>query len=107
MRTIPATRATLIFALEPVWASLFGAMAGEKMGPGAIGGAGLILAALFVSAFAARVCAHAGEGSGSFLKNKRTKKTFVFQCAALPHRASRVAEVFAYAASSRRSRTRT
>jgi hypothetical protein len=29
-------------------------MAGEKMGPGAIGGAGLILAALFVSAFAAR-----------------------------------------------------
>jgi drug/metabolite transporter (DMT)-like permease len=54
MRTIPATRATLIFALEPVWASLFGAMAGEKMEPGAIGGAGLILAALFVSAFAAR-----------------------------------------------------
>jgi drug/metabolite transporter (DMT)-like permease len=50
MRTIPATRATLIFALEPVWASLFGALAGERMSRGALVGAALILAALVVSA---------------------------------------------------------
>ena len=50
MRTIPATRATLIFALEPVWASAFGAAAGERMTVNAIVGAGLILAALVVSA---------------------------------------------------------
>ena len=50
MRTIPATRATLIFAMEPVWASIFGAAAGERMGPSAVAGAGLILAALVVSA---------------------------------------------------------
>jgi drug/metabolite transporter (DMT)-like permease len=50
MRTIPATRATLIFALEPVWASLFGAMAGERMPATALAGAALIMAALVVSA---------------------------------------------------------
>jgi drug/metabolite transporter (DMT)-like permease len=50
MRTIPATRATLIFALEPVWASIFGALAGERMGRGALAGAALILAALLISA---------------------------------------------------------
>jgi drug/metabolite transporter (DMT)-like permease len=51
MRTIPANRATLIFALEPVWAAVFGALAGERMGRGALAGAVLILAALVLSAW--------------------------------------------------------
>lgn len=49
MRSVPATRATLIYATEPVWAAGFGAAAGERMGLGAGLGAGLILAALLVN----------------------------------------------------------
>jgi len=50
MRSVPPTRATLIFATEPVWAAGFGALAGETMAPMAILGGGLILAALVVGA---------------------------------------------------------
>lgn len=42
-RTVPATRATLIYALEPVWAGLLGAALGEKMGAAAVVGASLIV----------------------------------------------------------------
>ena len=49
MSSVPATRATLIYATEPVWAAGFGAMAGERMGLGALVGSGLILAALVVN----------------------------------------------------------
>jgi drug/metabolite transporter (DMT)-like permease len=49
MRSVPATRATLIYATEPVWAAAFGAAAGERMGLGAGFGAALILAALLVN----------------------------------------------------------
>ena len=49
MGSVPATRATLIYATEPVWAAGFGAMAGERMGTSAVFGAGLILAALLVN----------------------------------------------------------
>ncbi|MEF9943057.1 MAG: DMT family transporter [Burkholderiaceae bacterium] len=44
-RTVSATRATLIYALEPVWAGVFGRIAGERLGPlGLLGGALIVLA---------------------------------------------------------------
>ncbi len=49
MRSVAATRATLIYATEPVWAAAFGALAGERMGPLALAGAALILAALMIN----------------------------------------------------------
>jgi len=51
MRAVPPTRATLIFATEPVWAAGFGLLAGETMPPGAILGGGLILGALVIGAW--------------------------------------------------------
>jgi drug/metabolite transporter (DMT)-like permease len=66
MRTIPATRAILIFALEPVFAALFGAVAGEHMGPGALAGAGLIMAALVLSALARKAPARPLRVAGDF-----------------------------------------
>jgi drug/metabolite transporter (DMT)-like permease len=48
-QTISATRATLIYALEPVWAGLFGAIAGEPMTPNIIGGSSLIVLGVMVS----------------------------------------------------------
>lgn len=48
---VSATRATLIYALEPVWAGVVGALAGEALGIGAIAGAGLIIAGVVVSQF--------------------------------------------------------
>jgi drug/metabolite transporter (DMT)-like permease len=54
LRTVPATRATLIFALEPVWAGLIGAVAGEQMGVfGVIGGA-MIVGSIAISGRGAR-----------------------------------------------------
>jgi drug/metabolite transporter (DMT)-like permease len=49
-RYVPPAQATLLYTLEPLWAGLFGAMAGERMGPLGLAGAGLILASLAVSA---------------------------------------------------------
>jgi drug/metabolite transporter (DMT)-like permease len=49
LRTVAPTRATLIFAMEPVWAGLFGAAAGERMGLVALIGAGMIVASIGVS----------------------------------------------------------
>lgn len=47
-RFVPPARATLIYTLEPVWAALFGTLAGERMGPAALAGAATILASLLV-----------------------------------------------------------
>jgi drug/metabolite transporter (DMT)-like permease len=47
-RFVPPTRATAIYTLEPVWAGLFGWCAGERLGAAALGGAGLIFAALVI-----------------------------------------------------------
>jgi drug/metabolite transporter (DMT)-like permease len=44
------SRATLIYTMEPVWAALFGNLAGEKMKGASIIGAILILASVLVSA---------------------------------------------------------
>ncbi|MEJ0047988.1 MAG: DMT family transporter [Rhodospirillales bacterium] len=50
MRRVPAPRAMLIFATEPVWAGLFGALHGEPMGLSTLLGATLIISALVVNA---------------------------------------------------------
>jgi len=49
-RTVPPARATLIYALEPVWAGIVGALAGEQMDRMQIAGAALIVLALVISA---------------------------------------------------------
>jgi drug/metabolite transporter (DMT)-like permease len=48
-QTVSPTRATIIYAGEPVWAGLFGRLAGEVLGPRAIAGACLIVLAVIVS----------------------------------------------------------
>lgn len=48
-RTVSPTRATLIYAGEPVWAGVFGRLAGERLGPLAIVGGALIVAGVLVS----------------------------------------------------------
>jgi drug/metabolite transporter (DMT)-like permease len=48
-KTVSATRATVIYALEPVWAGLFGRMAGERMTGLGLTGAALILLSVLAS----------------------------------------------------------
>lgn len=48
-KTISATRATVIYAAEPVWAGLVGRIAGERLPPLAIAGAGLIVLGVLAS----------------------------------------------------------
>lgn len=48
-RTVPATRATFIYASEPVWAGLVGRVAGERLPPVALLGAALIVASVIIS----------------------------------------------------------
>ncbi len=50
-RTVSPARATLIYALEPVWAALFGALAGERLGVGGAIGGGLVIAGALVGEF--------------------------------------------------------
>jgi drug/metabolite transporter (DMT)-like permease len=49
-RSVPPARATLIYALEPVWAGIAGALAGEHMGRMQVAGAAMIVLALAISA---------------------------------------------------------
>lgn len=48
-KEVSPTRATLIYASEPVWAGIFGRIAGDVLSPFAILGAGLIVAGVIVS----------------------------------------------------------
>ncbi|KQN04672.1 hypothetical protein ASE85_06615 [Sphingobium sp. Leaf26] len=48
-RTVSPTRATLIYAGEPVWAGIIGRIAGERLPPTALMGGLLIVAAVIVS----------------------------------------------------------
>lgn len=48
-RTVPPTRATLIYAGEPVWAGIVGRLAGEHFTPAGLVGAGLIVLGIIVS----------------------------------------------------------
>lgn len=51
-QTVPATRATVIYAMEPVWGGIVGALAGEVMTRGTVGGSALIVAGVLVSELA-------------------------------------------------------
>ena len=53
-RTVSATRATLIFALEPVWGGVVGALAGEPMTLAIVAGSALILLGVLVSEYRPR-----------------------------------------------------
>lgn len=48
-KSVSPTRATLIYAGEPVWAGIVGRIAGERLPAVALVGAGLIVAAVIVS----------------------------------------------------------
>ena len=48
-QSVSPTRATLIYAGEPVWAGVIGRIAGERFPPIAMVGAALIVAAVIVS----------------------------------------------------------
>jgi drug/metabolite transporter (DMT)-like permease len=48
-KSVSPTRATLIYAGEPVWAGIVGRIAGERLPAIALLGAGLIVAAVIVS----------------------------------------------------------
>ena len=48
-KSVPPTRATIIYAGEPVWAAIIGRIAGERLAPIAIVGAGLIVAGALIS----------------------------------------------------------
>lgn len=48
-QTISATRATIIYALEPVWAGIFGALAGETMTMATLAGSAMIILGILVS----------------------------------------------------------
>ncbi len=49
-KTIPPSRATLIYTGEPVWGGFFGYLAGERLAPSALAGCGLIISALLSGA---------------------------------------------------------
>lgn len=51
-QTVPATRATVIYAMEPVWGGAVGALAGEVMTRGTVGGSALIVLGVLVSELA-------------------------------------------------------
>ncbi|GAB3409924.1 DMT family transporter [Schumannella luteola] len=48
-RTVSPTRATIIYAGEPVWGGAFGRLAGDRLAPTALIGAALIVAGILVS----------------------------------------------------------
>jgi drug/metabolite transporter (DMT)-like permease len=48
-RSVSPTRATVIYAAEPVWAGIIGRIAGERLGPLALLGAAFIVAGMLVS----------------------------------------------------------
>lgn len=58
-QTVPATRATIIYAMEPVWGGLIGWLAGEAMTAGKVGGAALIVASVLLSQLSAHKATHA------------------------------------------------
>ncbi len=55
-RTVSPSRATLIYALEPVWAAGFGALVGERLGPLGMVGGGLVVAGALLGEFLPERC---------------------------------------------------
>lgn len=62
-RTVPPGHATLIYAMEPVWAALFGALAGESVRFTAIAGGILVLAGILVCKWMDRERPNTEQGS--------------------------------------------
>ena len=56
-KVVPPTRATLIYAGEPVWGGIFGRIAGDRLPPLALLGGALIVAAVIVSEWRPRMAA--------------------------------------------------
>jgi drug/metabolite transporter (DMT)-like permease len=53
-RTVSPTRATIIYAGEPVWGGIFGRLAGDRLPPIALVGAGLIILGTIISEYRPR-----------------------------------------------------
>lgn len=53
-KTVPATRATIIYAMEPVWAGWIGWLAGETLTPLVITGAALVVVSVLISQWGER-----------------------------------------------------
>ncbi|WP_436533448.1 DMT family transporter [Actinoplanes sp. HUAS TT8] len=63
-RSVSPTRATIIYAAEPVWAALVGRLAGENLGLAALTGGALIVVAVLVSEIKTKqnpISAYGGE----------------------------------------------
>lgn len=65
-RCVTPTRATLIYAGEPVWAGVIGRLAGERLPAVALLGAALIVAGAVVSELTPRQAARSRDSSASF-----------------------------------------
>ena len=57
-QNICSTKATLIYAMEPVWAGGFGMLAGEALRASALGGCGLIVTGVLIGAMGSDASAH-------------------------------------------------
>jgi drug/metabolite transporter (DMT)-like permease len=56
-----STRAALVYALEPVWAGMFGYLVGERLSAAALVGCGLILMGIVASVLRFSAIARAGR----------------------------------------------
>lgn len=64
-KTVDPARATLIYSGEPVWAGIFGYLGGERLGPAAIVGCGLILSGLLMGSVKSRKARERDAREGS------------------------------------------
>ena len=62
-RAVPPTRATIIYAGEPVWAGIIGRIAGDRLPAIAIGGAAFIVTGSLVSELTPRSRRHRDTAS--------------------------------------------
>ncbi|MCW8277665.1 DMT family transporter [Pseudomonas sp. PCH199] len=69
-KSVSPTRATLIYAGEPVWAGIVGRIAGERLPAIALVGAGLIVAAVIVSELKTK-----GKGKGAAAEEELERET--------------------------------
>lgn len=60
-KTVEPARATLIYSGEPVWGGIVGYLGGERLGPAAIVGCGLILGGLLMGSIKGRTSRKKGE----------------------------------------------
>ncbi len=72
-KTVSPTKATLIYAGEPVWAGLVGRLAGERLPGLALIGAGLIVAGVIVSEIRGRTKIEGSEKNSDVVRDGDTK----------------------------------